>query len=195
MTNPGKNAVADTELGRVVLGVSPFTAEIPLRSFLVSWVWRLFKKVRVEDVIRVPSTRAHVYIPEDDDGHVDFYFMVVNMTDRPLSVQRFFLSRFAASGKDVSIQVPLFKEPNEPVPPRGIREVHLSVPLGAPAIRHLLRVVDRPSTPMSSPRVELMVVGVLEGGLGGVQVRVPFTVAAYTPELRISCPSSKTLNT
>jgi len=143
------------------------------------------------NTLAVASARAQVHVPADDEGTIMFYLTIVNMGTAPLRVETITPSHVAADGNDLAILAPVSKPPENTVGPGGIGEIGVRFPIGAQAIRVMLRCVQRADNKFSSPRMQLVVKGDIAGNVEGRKFQLPFTVASYSPELNIQCPSAK----
>ncbi len=182
----------DQEIARVKVGVPGVaSAEVPVRRSAFGWIGRIFACRGVADAVAVASARAHVHVPADDEGTIEFYLTIANMGTAPLQVESITPSRVAANGNDLAILAPVSRPPQKPIGPLSTGEVGIRIPIGVQAIRLILRCVQRAQNSYSSPRIEVMVSGSLAGCFGERQVRTDFTIAAYSPELNIVCPSAK----
>lgn len=178
------------ELGRVTVGVpGVVSAEVPVRRSGLTWITRLFARRTVGDTLIVASARARVHVPADDEGTIEFYVTLANMGGAPVEVEAIMPSRVAASGNELAILAPVSRPPQKQVGPGRTGELGVRFPIGAQAIRAMLRCVQRADNRFSSPRVELLVSGTITGKLGQQIFQLPFAVAAYSPELNIQCPS------
>lgn len=190
----GKDEVAHLKVGGPLI-----SAEIPIRASLFDPLVRLFRRIPPEQLIQVPWGRAIVHVSDDDAGTIDVYLGAVNMTDRTVTVDQLHLERFTMGGIGSHITQPLFTPPPDPMRPHSVSELYLRVPLTAPAVRELLRVIQKAVTPYSSARFELTVSGRLGltvgGSLSALQrqrsMRLPFTVPIRQPELNVNCPSAR----
>ncbi len=180
----------DKEAGRLVVGVPGVaSAEIPVRASLLAWFARLFRGATVGEGGRVVGARAHVYVSEDDNGTADVYLTLVNVGAQPLEVEQLSLQKFLASGGELPAVSPVLTPLRNALPPGGVIEVHFRASLGAPAIRQLLRTVQKAQNLWSSPRVQLVFIGNLTIRLAKRRSWVEFSVGTVTPELILSCPS------
>jgi hypothetical protein len=180
----------DRELAKVVLGPPGLQAHVPVRSSELAWVRRLFRRDPLSALVQVPYARAHVHAAEDDDGTIDVWLTVANMGPRQVNIEQFYLEQCLANGTNFSVTVPMFTPPQEPLTPRAFREVYFRIPIQAPAIRHLIRVMQPAQNLRSSPRVELTISGSLDLRTGKARDRVRFTVPIRLPELNLSAPSA-----
>ena len=180
----------DAELVKVTLGVPGVAgAEIRVRRSIFSWIRRLFKKAPEPQLFAVPWMRAQVFVSAEDEGTLGIYLHALNMSYYEVRVEQLFLDRVAANGIDLSMMAPMFTPPRSPIPPHSIDKIYFRMPLTAPAIRLLLRVVQRAQNLRSTPRMELTLVGSLDIIAKETRVRVPFTVACQ-PEIDFQCPSA-----
>jgi len=180
----------DAELVKVTLGVPGVAgAEIRVRRSVFSWIRGLFKKAPEPQLFAVPWMRAQVFASADDEGTLDIYLHALNMSSYEVRVEQLFLDRVAASGSDLSMMAPMFTPPRSPIPPHSIHKLYFRMPLTAPTIRLLLRVVQKTQNLRSTPRMELTITGSLDLTAKGTRIRVPFTVACQ-PELNFQCPSA-----
>jgi hypothetical protein len=180
----------DAQLAKVTLGVPGVAgAEIPIPRSAFSWIKALFKRRPEAELFAVASMRARVFASADDEGTLDIYLSALNMSSYEVRVEQLFLERVAASGSDLSMMAPMFTPPKSPIAGHSIREVYFRVPLTAPAIRLLLRVVQKAQNPCSTPRIELTVTGSLDLTAKKTRIRVPFMVTCQ-PELNFQCPGA-----
>ncbi len=174
------------------LGIPPYASvEIPLRLSGPTWFRRIFQRLPAASLIRVPSARARVHIPGEDSGTVELWVTIVNMTNRPLVLQNFLLHRLTASGPSLPVNSPPFEPPPNPTPPLSISEAYIRIPLSKAAVRQLMLSVSSAQNTYSSPRAELVLVGVFIGSLGRLTVQIPITVAAPNPELQLTRPNTR----
>jgi len=180
----------DKEVGRVVVGIPGVTAQIPVRSSFLARIGSVLRRQAIDQAGRIVSVRAHVHVPEDDNGQVDVYLKLVNVSRRPLTVENLFLQQFSAGGSELPGVAPVLTPLRNGISPAGHAEVHFRSSLGAPAIRQLVRAVQKAQNLRSSPRVQLVFVGSLEVRIGKRRDRLPFSIGTNTPELSLSCPSA-----
>ena len=101
MAGPMISTNDDKEVGRLVVGVPGLAgAEIPVRTTLLARFVRSFRRAAAEHSSRVAAVRAHVYVPEDDNGRADVYLKLVNVGRQPLKVENLSLQQFSAGGGD-----------------------------------------------------------------------------------------------
>lgn len=180
------------ELGRVTLGVpGVVSAQVPVRRSHFGWFKNRFTRQLVANPLLVASARARVHVPVDDEGTIEFYLAITNMGAAPLLVETITSSRAAANGNDLAILGPVSRSPEKTLNPGKAGEVGVRFPIGAPAIRTMLRCVQCADNKFSSPRLELLVTGDIAGNVEGKPFQLRFTVASYSPELHIYCPSIK----
>jgi hypothetical protein len=174
-------------------------AEVPIRWSLFREVARPFRKTQPEQLVRVVGARAYVHVHADDEGTVDVYLKLVNLTDRPLSVEALNLELYYTGGVTTPVGQPLFRAPEKPIPPFDMGEVYLTLNLTAAAIRRTLACMQQAQNTRSSPRIELTVGGRLHlhipGSLAALQrakkIALPFLEAIRQVELNINCPSAR----
>ena len=128
-------------------------------------------------------------MPEDDNGRLDVYLTLVNVSREPLQVEQLFLQQFSASGSELPGVSPVLTPVEKPVPTGGVIEVHFRSSLGAAAIRQILRSVQKAQNLQSSPRVQVVFVGNLAVQQAKRRSRIQFSIGTTTPELNLSCPS------
>jgi len=198
-------AEQNAEAGAVGLKVSVplvpgvLNAEVPIRWSVLRALARRFRKGPPEQLVRVVGARAYVHVNADDEGTVDVYLKLVNMTDRPLSVEALNLELYYTGGVTTPVGQPLFRAPEKPIPPFDAGEVYLTINLTAAAIRRTLACMQQAQNSRSSPRVELTVGGKLglyiPGRLAALQgakkIALPFLEAIRQVELNINCPSAR----
>ncbi len=192
---------AAAEALRLKVGVGVVSAEVPIRWSLLRPLARLFRRAQQPDqLVRVVGARVHVHLSADDEGTVEVWLRLVNMTDRPLSVEALHLELFYTAGYATPIAQPLFQAPERPVPAFDAAEIHLTINLAAAGIRRTLTSMQQAQNPYSSPRLELTVGGklavVIPGSLAALQrtkrLRLPFHEIIKEPVLNVSCASAGT---
>jgi hypothetical protein len=140
--------------------------------------------------VRVTSARAHVTIQEDDAGEISTYFGLINMGKKPFLVDQIVLEGCTANGNDLKVPQPTIDPPREPISGREIKEVYISIALGSPQIRQLIRIVQPSSNRRSSPSVQLTFRVAIHLRRGSDRDVMRFTAAANQPELLITCASA-----
>jgi hypothetical protein len=178
------------DIAKVSVGVPGVAgAEIPVPKSLLSSISRLFTRAPEAALFTIPWARTQVWATGDDEGTLDAWLHFLNMSRHRASVAHLFVERIMAGGNDLALMAPMFTPPTQAASPREIQKVYFRVPLTAPAIRLLLRVVQRAQNVVSTPRVELVVVGSLDVLVKNRSIRVPFTVASQ-PELNFQNPAA-----
>jgi hypothetical protein len=119
---------------------------------------------------------AEISVTKDDDGTIFVYLSVLNRTRGEVHVKQLFLERISAGGCELSIMAPMFTPPKDAILSFMIQKISLPIFIGAPAIRTLIRVVQKAQNLQSTPRCELSIIGSLELGTKRKSFRVPFTV-------------------
>src|SRR2546422_3795826 len=123
--------------------VPMISAEVPIRSSFFQPLKRLFLKTPPEQLVRIVGARSQVRIPADDDGSVDTYLQIVNMTDRALRVDDLHLDLFYVGGVTTSVAQPLFRASDKHIPPFDSGEVNVTISLGSGPIRALLQRMQK----------------------------------------------------
>lgn len=181
----------DRELTKVTIGLpGVVSAEIPVQWSIFSWMRQRFSKAPQPGLFLVPWMRAQVSAAEDDDGTLDIYLSVLNMSVREMRVEHLFLERVIVNGSELSTMAPMFTPPQDPVSPHSIQKIYFRMPLNAPAIRLLLQVIQKAQNLYSTPRMDLTVVGTFDVSVKGRHTESPFTVTCQ-PELTFRCQSAK----
>jgi hypothetical protein len=181
---------ADPEVAKLVLGVPGLQAQVPVRRSLLSRLGRVFRRSNPELPFRVASGLAYVHVPEDDDGTIDVYVTVVNLSRHTASIEQVHLHGCQANGNNLSVMAPIFRPPDNPIPPQELLEFSFRIPIQAAAIRTLLRVVQPTYNSRSSPKVQLVVEGTLMVRMPKRLIPVRFTSSIRTPDLNFNCPSA-----
>lgn len=182
----------------LVPGVS---AEVPIRWSFFRPVVQKLRKTPPEQLVRVVGVRGLVHINADDDGMVDVYLTLVNMTDRPLRVDDLQLDLFYVGHVTTSVAAPLFRPSEKPIPPFDTGEINFTIHLGAPAIRTIVQRMQKAQNVFSSPIITLTIGGrahvFIPGSISALQraraIRMPFTLDIRSPELHINAPSAQSL--
>ena len=197
----GESNAKDVASLKVSIPLVPMiSAEVPIRWSLFQPLKRLLLKAPAEQLVRIVGARSQVRISADDDGSVDTYLQVVNMTDRALRVDDLHLDLFYVGGVTTSVAQPLFRASDKHIAPFDAGEVNVTISLGSGAIRALLQRMQKAQNVFSSPGIALTVGGRLHlfipGSLAALQrakvVRLPFTIEIHWPEMHINCPSART---
>lgn len=185
---------------KVSVPLFPFVkAEVPIRWSLLRPLGRIFHKVPPQQLVRVVGARCFVHVHADDDGTVNVYLQVVNMTDRPVRVDDLQLDLFYVGGVTTAVAQPLFRATEETIAPFDVGDVYFIVNLGSAAIRRLVEKTVKAQNLFSTAGVKLTVGGRLHlfipGSLTALQrartVRLPFTMEIHHAELNINCPSAR----
>ncbi len=198
-TSPGSDNALPIATAKLGGGPLPVSIEIPIRSSLFLPLRRLFRREPIAQLVHIPWGRALVFVPEDDNGEVHIWLSVVNMSDRLIKADQLHLEQLLSSGNALAVAPPLFSPPEKAVPGYSIGEIFFKVALSGPAIRLLLRTVQRANNTYSSPSTQMIVSGrvvlAMSGRFSALQrakkVTIPFLVDLRALKLELSCPSTK----
>lgn len=180
---------SDSELGKVVLGPPGLQAHLPVRRSTLGRVFALLRR-RPLNPLYVSNIRVEVFAQEDDDGSMDLNINIVNFDKRSAGIDQVALEYVRAGGYNLSVTVPFFIPPADPIAGHGHGEIYLRIPLAAPAIRLLLKRTQPAQNLKSSPHLEVTVGGTVLAHYGKRAVRSPFVAKIYPPFLQYSCPSA-----
>ena len=186
MTQP-----VDREVAKIVVGIPGLNAQVPVPRSVFSRIVEIFRRSRSEGLFVMRNGLAFVHVPEDDDGSIDFYLTIVNIGRNTARVEQVHVDGCRASGVSLSVMAPVFRPPDESIPPNGWLELSLRVPIQASAIRQLLRTIQPAQNLRSSPRVQLIAEGTVMVRRSKATIPVRFTASIGTPELNLDCPSAK----
>jgi len=175
---------------KLTFGIPPFGAELTFSGSPASWLARVFRRERISDVARITHARAHVHIQEDDNGDISAYCGLANMGRKPMTVEQVTLEACLANGQDLRVPQPTIEPPRDAIDGRSVRDIYMSIALGAGQIRHLVRLVQPATNRRSTPRVELTFKVAVHLQRAAQSELMRFTTAVYLPELLITCPSA-----
>jgi hypothetical protein len=181
---------ASDEVFKVTVGVPGIaSAQIPIQRSLVTRIRAYFGREIPVSLIAVVMVRAHVSVTAEDDGSIDFWATIVNMSTEPITVDRLHLGLFLIGGISTNTPPPYLSPSRSPIQPRSTGEMHFRTVLGAPAIRQLKQYIQPAHNLYSTPRLEIKLAGVIDIKQNKKDLRVSFEVEDRSPVLYLNTES------